>query len=192
MSEGWTEERVARLKAMVADKATAQEIADALGGVTRPAVIGKCHRLGLQLATPQGHSNAASIARNRGRTLIEDGRAVIPVRRTPPVAKPAPAPMPEPVIVEPEIEPTPKLWPKPAGPEAVTIDDLRAGHCRMPLWGDESRSGLFCGKPVRAEGQSWCAACAKLTYERRPIRERELREMQQARMAKQSRTGAFA
>lgn len=192
MSEGWTEERVARLKAMVADKATAQEIADALGRVTRPAVIGKCHRLGLQLATPQGHSNAASIARNRGRTLIEDGRPVVPARRLPPVAKPAPPPVTVSVIAEPEIEATPKLWPKPAGPEAVTIDDLRARHCRMPLWGDADRSGRYCGKLVRAEGESWCAACAKLVYERRPIRERELREMQQARMAKQSRSGAFA
>lgn len=193
MSEGWTEEKVARLRAMVADKATAQEIADALGDVTRPAVIGKCHRLGLQLATPQGISSPGAIARSRGRKLVEVGsksRSTLARAPAPKVAKPAPAPVP--LVVEPEVEPTPKRWPKPAGPEAVTIEQLKAGHCSMPLWGDEVRSGHYCGKPVRAEGESWCAACAKLVFERRPVRERELREMQQARMAKQSRTGAFA
>jgi GcrA cell cycle regulator len=44
----WTEERIERLKAMWADGATASEIADKLGGVSRNAVIGKAHRLGLE------------------------------------------------------------------------------------------------------------------------------------------------
>jgi GcrA cell cycle regulator len=44
----WTEERIERLKAMWAEGATASEIADKLGGVSRNAVIGKAHRLGLE------------------------------------------------------------------------------------------------------------------------------------------------
>jgi GcrA cell cycle regulator len=44
----WTEERIERLKKMWKDGATASQIADELGGVSRNAVIGKAHRLGLE------------------------------------------------------------------------------------------------------------------------------------------------
>jgi GcrA cell cycle regulator len=44
----WTDERIDRLKKMWADGATASQIADELGGVSRNAVIGKAHRLGLE------------------------------------------------------------------------------------------------------------------------------------------------
>ena len=44
----WTEERIERLKKMWHDGATASQIADVLGGVSRNAVIGKAHRLGLE------------------------------------------------------------------------------------------------------------------------------------------------
>ena len=44
----WTEERIERLRAMWTKGATASEIADELGGVSRNAVIGKAHRLGLE------------------------------------------------------------------------------------------------------------------------------------------------
>ncbi len=44
----WTEERIDRLKTMWAKGATASQIAEDLGGVSRNAVIGKAHRLGLE------------------------------------------------------------------------------------------------------------------------------------------------
>jgi GcrA cell cycle regulator len=44
----WTEQRIEQLKAMWAKGATASQIADELGGVSRNAVIGKAHRLGLE------------------------------------------------------------------------------------------------------------------------------------------------
>jgi GcrA cell cycle regulator len=44
----WTEERIERLKTMWHDGATASQIAEDLGGVSRNAVIGKAHRLGLE------------------------------------------------------------------------------------------------------------------------------------------------
>ena len=44
----WTEERIERLMKMWHDGATASQIADELGGVSRNAVIGKAHRLGLE------------------------------------------------------------------------------------------------------------------------------------------------
>ena len=44
----WTDERIDRLKALWTDGMTASQIAEELGGVSRNAVIGKAHRLGLQ------------------------------------------------------------------------------------------------------------------------------------------------
>ncbi len=50
---GWTEERVAELKKLWAEGHSASQIAKRLGSVTRNAVIGKVHRLGLSgRATP--------------------------------------------------------------------------------------------------------------------------------------------
>src|SRR5829696_7819780 len=43
----WTDERVELLKKLWADGLSASQIAAELGGVTRNAVIGKVHRLGL-------------------------------------------------------------------------------------------------------------------------------------------------
>ncbi|KUO57302.1 MAG: GcrA cell cycle regulator [Sphingomonadales bacterium BRH_c3] len=44
----WTDERIATLKKMWEGGATASQIADELGAVSRNAVIGKAHRLGLK------------------------------------------------------------------------------------------------------------------------------------------------
>ncbi len=44
----WTDERIERLKTLWAQGMTASHIAEDLGGVSRNAVIGKAHRLGLQ------------------------------------------------------------------------------------------------------------------------------------------------
>jgi GcrA cell cycle regulator len=44
----WTDERIERLKTMWTQGSTASQIAEELGGVSRNAVIGKAHRLGLE------------------------------------------------------------------------------------------------------------------------------------------------
>ncbi len=44
----WTDERIDQLKAMWDEGLTASQIAEKLGGVSRNAVIGKAHRLGLK------------------------------------------------------------------------------------------------------------------------------------------------
>lgn len=46
-SLSWTDERVTALKKLWLDGLSASQIAKQLGGVTRNAVIGKVHRLGL-------------------------------------------------------------------------------------------------------------------------------------------------
>ena len=44
----WTDERIDQLKALWDKGLTASQIAEELGGVSRNAVIGKAHRLGLK------------------------------------------------------------------------------------------------------------------------------------------------
>ena len=44
----WTDERIEQLRTMWTKGMTASQIAEELGGVSRNAVIGKAHRLGLK------------------------------------------------------------------------------------------------------------------------------------------------
>lgn len=77
----WTDERVETLKRMWNEGQSASQIAKELGGVTRNAVIGKVHRLGL--------SNRVG-----GKDDEDEGApAAAPAQP----AKPEPAPRPEPV-----------------------------------------------------------------------------------------------
>src|ERR1043165_6574356 len=58
----WTDERVELLKKLWSDGLSASQIAAELGGITRNAVIGKVHRLGLS-----GRAKSASTAAPRQR-----------------------------------------------------------------------------------------------------------------------------
>lgn len=81
----WNDERIATLKKMWQQGKSASEIADKLGGITRNAVIGKAHRLGLSGRPTQ----AAPVAKKEP-----------PAKKKPVVAAPAPkkAPPPPPVV----------------------------------------------------------------------------------------------
>ena len=59
----WNDERVDLLKKMWGEGQSASQIAKELGGVTRNAVIGKVHRLGLSNRNGSGASGAASEAK---------------------------------------------------------------------------------------------------------------------------------
>ena len=86
----WTDERTATLKKMWEGGATASQIADELGGVSRNAVIGKAHRLGLK-ARPSPVKAAEKKA-------APAKPAPKPVAKKPVVAKPAPRPMTKPPV----------------------------------------------------------------------------------------------
>ncbi|WP_426260153.1 GcrA family cell cycle regulator [Sphingomonas sp. DC1100-1] len=99
----WTDERIDTLKTMWEAGQTASQIAEALGGVSRNAVIGKAHRLGLQ-SRPS------------------------PVKPNEPAAAPAPvaaAPEPEPVVAAPPAPPPPAPKPTPAPEPVVAAADVR-------------------------------------------------------------------
>jgi len=65
----WTDDRVEILKKMWGEGQSASQIAKELGGVTRNAVIGKVHRLGLSNRTrAKGQGNTQSGPKGQGPT----------------------------------------------------------------------------------------------------------------------------
>lgn len=87
----WTDERVETLKRMWADGQSASQIAKELGGVTRNAVIGKVHRLGLSNRTDEAEAPAPAPAE--------------PAPKPAAAATPAPEPAPKPTPAEPAQQP---------------------------------------------------------------------------------------
>ena len=85
----WTDERIDTLKTMWEAGQTASQIAEALGGVSRNAVIGKAHRLGLQARPSPVKPNE-----------------IEPEAIAPAPAPPQPEPEPEVVAEEPEVDET--------------------------------------------------------------------------------------
>ncbi|MDN5786130.1 GcrA family cell cycle regulator [Pseudorhodobacter sp.] len=88
----WTEERVETLKKMWADGQSASQIAKELGGVTRNAVIGKVHRLGLSNRATAGADKDEPEAKTA--PAPAEATAPRPVEAAAPEPKPAPPPRP--------------------------------------------------------------------------------------------------
>src|ERR1700749_3997797 len=83
---GWTDERVELLKKLWADGLSASQIAAELGGITRNAVIGKVHRLGLSGRAKSPSSAGPRPQQARGRGL--SGRQKSPSSAAPRPRKP--------------------------------------------------------------------------------------------------------
>src|SRR5689334_16264050 len=77
---GWTDERVEQLKSLWNEGLSASQIARALGSVTRNAVIGKVHRLGLA-------GRAGPARAERPRTSMPRKAAVHAAAPLPPVVE---------------------------------------------------------------------------------------------------------
>lgn len=76
---GWTEERVRRLKALHEAGLTCSQIACELGGVSRNAVIGKIHRLGMVPSVVSGRMRTrAAIAARRPATPNSHAKLKLP------------------------------------------------------------------------------------------------------------------
>ncbi|HYC65491.1 MAG TPA: GcrA family cell cycle regulator [Reyranellaceae bacterium] len=89
----WTDERIERLKKMWHDGATASQIADELGGVSRNAVIGKAHRLGLEARPSPVKPGEEKEVRKPAATARPAAREDVPSARPAPAAeRPAASP----------------------------------------------------------------------------------------------------
>lgn len=110
----WTDERIETLRRMWEGGSTASQIAEELTGVSRNAVIGKAHRLGLQSRPSPVKPNEPVAAKVAAADPVTVTSEPAPVEADAPAA-PRPAPVPTPV--ERVAAPTPALEPE------LEIDD---------------------------------------------------------------------
>jgi len=174
----WTDDRVETLKRMWGEGQSASQIAKELGGVTRNAVIGKVHRLGL--------SNRA------GGTSTAEAKPS-PATATP-EAKPEPAKN-KPAVEEPEEEEEtvasitrkaiiPAGQPLPPQPSAneispealasvrevekkakkISLMELTERTCKWPIGDPATDDFWFCGLAVQS-GKPYCEAHVGVAFQ---------------------------
>ena len=144
----WTNERVEELRRLWGQGQTASRIADLMGGVTRNAVIGKAHRLGLR-------GRPSPIRRD------ENGAHARPAPRVSvPPAAPVKAELP-PV----DVSRTPAI-PPPAPSQPKMAQGGGGRTCSWPV-GDPKQPGFhFCGGEA-VPGRPYCAAHCGMAYQRK-------------------------
>lgn len=130
----WSEERTATLKKLWLEGLSASQVARQLGGVSRSAVIGKVHRLGITVREVP--------SRQRMTTVRAPSR--IQVRR--PTRETAAAPH-----VAPRLERTEEDLLPTSG-----ILELGAHSCRWPIGNPEGDDFGFCGRPKLTARGSYC------------------------------------
>ena len=163
----WTDERVELLKKLWSDGLSASQIAAELGGITRNAVIGKVHRLGLS-----GRAKSPSSSAPRPRKPRAPGhmmRLPRPTMR----GNTALAPM-----YDTDLEPEPEMIENiiPIG-QRCTLLELNDSKCRWPIGDPGSAEFFFCGG-IPVEGVPYCSYHSRVAYQpannhrrdRRPMR----------------------
>jgi GcrA cell cycle regulator len=145
---GWTDERVEVLKKLWLEGLSASQIAKQLGGVTRNAVIGKVHRLGLSgRAAPSQPTRTAFRAPRPARPA-----APAVTHRRAEALRPEARPAPRPII--PYIE----------EPGTATVLTLGAHMCKWPIGDPASTEFTFCGRRAGDEGP-YCIEHARVAYQ---------------------------
>ena len=145
----WTDERVEQLKKLWAEGLSASQIAGKMGGVTRNAVIGKVHRLGLSgRATPASPS--------RGREPIAPSEPTVLTPRT----NAAPEVEDKPLITSPEVSQPVVL----DTGDKTTVATLSRNMCKWPI-GDPAKDDFhFCGQPAEP-GKPYCTYHAQVAFQ---------------------------
>ncbi len=147
VGETWTEDRVARCKALWAEGLSASRIAKELGGITRNSVIGKVHRLGLS-----GRGKSPSSPRPRWKQVGKRVKLVLEPRQPAAPSKPQPQPIPE--IVDGVI---------PKG-QRRTLFELTNDTCRWPIGTPGMPDFYFCGGQS-VDGCPYCSYHLRVAYQ---------------------------
>ncbi|MFG1343768.1 GcrA family cell cycle regulator [Xanthobacter autotrophicus DSM 431] len=165
----WNDERVELLKKLWSEGLSASQIASELGEVTRNAVIGKVHRLGLS-----GRTKAAPAP---ARPRAKGPEQPQPQRRDQPRPQ-RPATIGN-TALAPELEDAPEEAPAPApavAPDNVvtmtqrcTIMNLTESTCRWPIGEPGTESFHFCGGRSNP-GMPYCTTHARIAYQ--PVQDR--------------------
>jgi GcrA cell cycle regulator len=150
----WTDERVEMLKKLWADGLSASQIAAELGGITRNAVIGKVHRLGLS-----GRAKSPSSSSPRPRKARSSGM----MRVSRPSMRGNTA-----LAYEYELEPEPEVIDIPLE-QRKTLLQLTEKTCRWPVGDPGSTEFYFCGGDSVNE-LPYCSYHSRIAYQ--PANER--------------------
>jgi GcrA cell cycle regulator len=152
----WNDERVETLKKLWSEGLSASQIANRLGrDLSRNAVIGKVHRLGLSGRASQRHSmvmrrvGKVSAAMQHSKLATESKRRALIRRGKYDEARAAC------VVIAPNFKPLP-LPPEPERPAKLTsFAELEPNHCRYS-WGDPKHADHgFCGRD-KVSGSAYC------------------------------------
>jgi len=177
----WTDERVELLRRLWEDGQSASKIAAQLGGVTRNAVIGKVHRLGLGGRARSGTEAPAAAARKPTAVAspvdaLPEAEAVV-IEAALETAEPTSPPNHRPA---PDFPPPPAPLPAAAEPvqiavsQRVTIMDLRESMCRWPMGDPTAPEFRFCGARS-ITGLPYCGHHAQIAYQPATERKRDRR-----------------
>ena len=144
----WTDERVDQLKSLWTEGLSASQIARVLGGVTRNAVIGKVHRLGLA-----GRAAPARVDRPRLPSAPRMHHLRVREPELPVVEE-------EPITLE--------------DGSVVGVLTINDRMCRWPIGDPSGDEFHFCGRNPKS-GSPYCEAHARKAYQ--PPQARERRRM---------------
>lgn len=171
---GWTEERVSLLRKLWTEGLSASQIAKQLGGVTRNAVIGKVHRLGLAgRATP---SRPARRPVRAARPRPISGPSAPRLRTAIPGGLPAVSvPQLEPLVLE--------------SGKTATVLTLNDRMCKFPIGDPPDADFAFCGRDACGNGP-YCNDHARLAYQPSQARRRRT-DQQPDELRRMLRLGAM-
>lgn len=157
---GWTEDRIEILKRLWTEGLSGSQIAHRLGGVTRNAVIGKVHRLGLTGRRAR-HSTVRRERKPRGLNLPLRPTRVFNRRRQDVAALMRP-----PTQVQVVREVIRRLAEQPVMEAALRVDllDLRDSMCRFPLGDPQDESFAFCGRRKESDLVPYCGAHCRIAF----------------------------
>jgi len=150
----WTDERVEMLKKLWADGLSASQIAAELGGITRNAVIGKVHRLGLSGRAKSPSSTAPRPRKARAHPhMLRVSRPS--VRGNTALAH----------AYDYEVDPEPEVLDNiiPIG-QRRTLLELNEMTCRWPIGDPGSADFFFCGGQT-VTSLPYCAYLSRVAYQ---------------------------
>jgi GcrA cell cycle regulator len=159
----WTDERVQQLKKLWSDGLSASQIAAELGSVTRNAVIGKVHRLGLSGRAKTSNQSPSRVkrharsggysirgARKAQRALVNTG---MKINGYAPAAE----------LIEDLVAPEPLK---------LTLVQLTERTCKWPIGDPATEEFHFCGNDAEENGP-YCNYHSRLAYQPVADRRRE-------------------
>ncbi|MBA4173414.1 MAG: GcrA cell cycle regulator [Hyphomicrobium sp.] len=160
----WTDERVELLKKLWGEGLSASQIAGRLGSVTRNAVIGKVHRLGLS-----GRATTSRMKSHRPRARLANAKRPAAKSRFAQLGNPALRALYQPDS-EPYVSPIEDMVIPLA--ERKTIQTLVECSCRWPIGDPQLADFHFCGKD-KVPGLPYCEFHARRAFQPPQARRRD-------------------